>query len=425
MPILCFVTRHSEVVKRSAGLSLMLAALAIGPAWAVLATELVPEAGPMQVGELVAERYDTAHPYIGPGTKEPALILTHEIHLTGATYIAPHFSRFELAEGDYVIVRSPDGRRSWRYEGYGKGELGRTEGFWGIHIPGDRLFVELYSQGTHQAYGYTIDHVARGFAPDVPVIPEAVCGIDDSDWAQCYSGTEPEIYSESRAVARLLINGTARCTGWLVGNEGHLFTNNHCISTPQAAANTDFEFMAEGMCGEFCARGACPGDIVTTMSTLVQTNGTFDYTLLLLDTNPTDTYGFFQLRETGPVEGERIYIPQHPRGEGKQIAVASTHPSDASGFGEIDRVFVNGTATLGTYYADTAGGSSGSPIVGYDDHCVVVLHQGTFGCTGLGNTGNVIDQIIADLGPNLPEAALCSPSEIFSDSFETGDTSRW
>ena len=382
------------------------------------------EHGPIKVGEDVYERYETAHPYFAPRSTEPRLISTQEIHLPGATYVCPHFSRFELAPGDYVIVRSPDGRRSWRYEGYGKGDLGKAEGFWGIHVSGDRAVVELYSQGNGSSYGYTIDRVARGFKPIQP-LPEAICGLDDSEWAQCYTASEPEIYEEGRAVARLLIQGSGLCTGWLVGSEGHLFTNNHCISTAAAAANTNFEFMAEGTCGQTCGQLQCPGNIVTTSSTIVQTNSFLDYTLLLLDTNPTGTYGFMQLRETGPVLDERLYIPQHPAGWGKRIAVLSTDPHDASGFPEVDAIFNNGGRMMGTYYADTQGGSSGSPVLAYEDHCAVVLHSGAFGCAGLGNTGTVIDQIIGDLGANLPASALCSSDLIFNDDFESGDTGAW
>ncbi|MEM7350197.1 MAG: serine protease [Acidobacteriota bacterium] len=381
------------------------------------------ERGPLQVGEVVEQQFDTAHPYSGLGTKGFQRISSQEIHLPGATYVAPHFSRFELAPGDYVIARSPDNRRSWRYERYGKGELGKTDGFWGIHVPGDRMVLELYSRGFNQGFGYTVDRVARGSVSIYPV-PEAICGADDADWAQCYIDTEPEVYEEARAVARLLIQGTGLCTGWLVGDEGHLFTNNHCISTAAAAANTNFEFMAEGACGEFCGQLQCPGDVVTTMSTLIQTNSTMDYTLLLLDTNPTATYGFIQLRETGPVVGERIYIPQHPSGNGKRIALESTDSHDPTGFAQLDQI-LPGAGILGTYYADTSGGSSGSPVLAYDDHCAVILHQGTFGCAGAGNAGNVVDQIITDLGSNLPNSALCSADSIFADGFESGNTNAW
>lgn len=392
---------------------------------------IVQPQGALIVGDILPASYSSPNPYVGLGAGAPTLVYSEEIHLPGATYVAPYFSRFELAPGDYVIVRSPSGHRSWRYENFGKGELGRTEGFWGIHVTGERLVIELYSASGRSAWGYTVDAVARGFAP---LTPEAVCGNDDKENAQCYAGSHPVIYNQSRAVARLLIQGAGLCTGWLVGSEGHLLTNNHCISTASAAMNTNYELMAEGTCPQNCAQLECDGTIVTTTATLVQTSAFLDYTLVQLSVNPTDTYGYFQLRASGPVAGERLYIPQHPGGRGKEIAVVSDNADDQSGFPEVDTVFNNGGRMMATYYGDTEGGSSGSPVVGHSDNCVVVVHAGAFGCSGLGNTGTVVDQVISDLGANVPADAVVSAGQclgsigsenIFADDFESGETTNW
>ena len=408
--------------------TVLIASLLLIPAPADAASCSVDTQGPLQVGDVVETLYETAHPYHAPVTQTHQLVRSEEIHRPGATYLAPHFSRFELAQGDYVIVRSPSGERSWRYEGYGKGDLGRQAGFWGIHILGDRLFVDLYSNGSAGAWGYRIDSVAHGF---VSLSPEAICGVDDKENAQCYQMTDSVLYEQSRAVARLLINGSGLCTGWLVGSEGHLMTNNHCIGDSTAAMNTDFEFMAEGTCGQSCPQLQCDGPIVATTSTLVHTSATLDYTLVQLPVNPTGDYGYFQLRDAGPVLDERLYIPQHPGGRGKEIAVVSTDPNDASGFPEIDAIFSSGPRRIhGTYFGDTEGGSSGSPVVGHADGCVVVVHSGTFGCASLGNTGTVIDQVIDDLGGNAPADAVvtvgdCFGDTLFTDGFESGNTTAW
>ena len=44
-------------------------------------------------------------------------------------------------------------------------------------------------------------------------------------------------YVRAKAVARLLIGGTSACTGWLIGSEGHLLTNEHCIHNASDAAS--------------------------------------------------------------------------------------------------------------------------------------------------------------------------------------------
>ncbi|MCP5103524.1 MAG: PKD domain-containing protein [bacterium] len=56
------------------------------------------------------------------------------------------------------------------------------------------------------------------------------------------------------------------------------------------------------------------------------------------------------------------------------------------------------------YYADTAGGSSGSPVLGYSDNLVVALHH----CANCPNRGVPIPSIISDLGGNIPNDAIGS-----------------
>lgn len=340
---------------------------------------------------------------------EAALVWRQEISWPEASYIAPHFQRFDLPAGAYAIVRSPNGERSWRYTGKGKGDLGVTKGFWGLHIPGDTAVLEVYSRTPLAAGAVIVDSFAHGYpAPRWEISKEsfeagaeALCGADDSEWAKCYEGTT--IYDKSRAVLRLLINGSSACTGWLVGDAGHVLTNEHCVGTSSDAQNTDYEVMAEGSsCTTSCASfGACPGTILATSGTLVKVNASLDYALIQLPVNPTATYGFFQMRNSGAVVDERIYIPGHPSAYGKKLAVRSTHSSDPSGFCEVYNT--NATPCSGGpgdvgYYCDTQGGSSGSPVVGYSDHAVVSLHH----CANCPNRGVPITAVISDLGASLP-----------------------
>ena len=408
--------------------------------------ESLLQQGRLQVGEYVSAAIDSPHPYSGLSTTKHQLVYSREIYHPGATYIAPHFGRFELSKGDYVIVRSPDSSRSWRYEGYGKKELGKqgNGGFWGIHITGERANVELWAQGPTPAYGFTIDRSGRGFTAaemgNEESLTESICTVDDKENAICYETSEAAIYDESKTVVRLFISGGFLCTGWLLGDEGHMMTNEHCITTQTEADNTDYEFMAEGAtCGTDCPQLGCDGTIEATSGTLVQDNVPLDYSLIKLPGNLSSTYGFMQFRETGAVLEERIYSPQYPGGRGKEIAVLSTYPDNPSGFGEADSLTEppcdpsSVVPELG-YWMDTEGGSSGSPVLAYSDNLVVALHhcRGSASC----NIGNpAIDDpnrgvpssaIITDLGANLPNNAIGSSADvIFEDGFESGDTTAW
>jgi hypothetical protein len=402
----------------------------------------------VQVGEEVPGRYETQHPYVGKG-----VVWEQVFHWPEAGYIAIHFSEFDLEKGDCVEISSPDGAFVYRYDEKGKtvktgkkqkkNKVEQISEFWATHIPGDTAIVRLYSKNPNKGgWGFVIDKWVRGYEPgfieavlsglEEEAYLEAICSADDKEWAKCYDGTT--MYTRARAVARLLINGTGACTGWLLGSEGHLMTNNHCIASQSDASNTDYEFMAEGAtCTTSCSSWlACPGTVAATSATLIKTSSTLDYTLVLLPTNVSSTYGYLQLRNALPTVGERIYIPQHPGAKGKQLAVNS----DVDGgyckvYSTNETPCMGGPGDIG-YYADTEGGSSGSPVLGYSDHLVVALHH----CANCPNRGVPIPSIITDLGSSIPANAIGGgggpTTPDFNDAldnndptFSTGGTSGW
>lgn len=402
---------------------------------------------PARAGEYVHEVFQTPHPYPSSGADEPVLTWVDEVIFPGATYISLHFAHLDLADGDFLVVRSPDGSQKWVYERQGRNGLGAADGgFYATHIRGPHAVVELHTAGHASAFGYLIDYYGRGYdryeiemmwaqgigekanIPYPPEDPESLCGADDTREAKCYESTEVDAYETSRAVARLLLNGSSWCTGWLIGNAGHAMTNEHCISSQSQLNSIDFEFMAEGAtCQTNCNFPlACPGVIEASGGTFITDNDSLDYALMIPDTstaNGTDlpaTYGFMKLRQTGAVLNERIYHPQHPAGWGKRIGVESSYPADVAmgGYCYASSVSENpcsgGPGDVG-YWTDTQGGSSGSPVLGYSDNKIVSLHhcRGTAFCNSGNpaqddrNRGVPVPAIIAALGDNIPPGALC------------------
>ena len=65
----------------------------------------------VEVGEEVNTRFETPQPYEGLN----GVIWEQEFHWPKAGYIAIHFSHFDLAQGDYVVISSPDGKYSYTY----------------------------------------------------------------------------------------------------------------------------------------------------------------------------------------------------------------------------------------------------------------------------------------------------------------------
>lgn len=375
-----------------------------------------------EVGEEIIQHYASPHPYAGTENKNGEIVWSEEITSNGASYIAVHFSKVQLSKGDYIVVKSPDSERFWKYVNLSVEP--ESEGLWSVHIYGEKAIIEIHSKNKEGSYGYSIDKIARGYSEiEMKENIESICVEDNSEEAVCYEDTEPAVYDNSRAIARLLINGTNACTGWLIGSDGHLMTNNHCVQNATIANNVTVEFMAEGAdCDTNCQTWfGCPGTIEATSTAIVQTNYVLDYTLLQLPSNVTNTYGFLQLRSGGPVLNERIYIPQHPGAHGKRIALISdTIPGALQvGFTSITSLTEarcrGGNGNDIGYLADTQGGSSGSPVMSYADHSVIALHH----CGGCENLGVASDEIINDLGANLPPNGAVNTNCLNNATFTT------
>jgi len=383
----------------------------------------------VQVGELVSQRFETPHPYNGV----KGVVWEKEFHFPKAGYIALHFSQFDLADGDQLEISSPDGKYKYTFKDKGKdvknkkGKKKQISEFWATHIPGDTAVVKLVGKNKKNAFGFVIDKWARGYErgyidavmsgleEDAKDGIKALCSGDDKEWAKCYDGTT--IHEKSKAVCRLLINGNTACTGWLLGSEGHVMTNEHCIETQTDADNTDYEFMAEGAnCTTDCSSwGACPGTVEASAGTLIKTDYDLDYSLVLLPGNVSGTYGYLQLRDSLPTVGERIYVPQHPSSWGKQIAVNSDADGTYAVVYNTDAPSCHGGPGDIGYYADTEGGSSGAPVIAYNDNLVVALHH----CGTCPNRGVPVTAIITDLGADLPSDAVAggTPSPTYCSAY--------
>ncbi|CAH0477534.1 unnamed protein product [Peronospora belbahrii] len=315
-----------------------------------------------------------------------------------------------------------------------------------------------------------------------------VGAVDESKEAICYRNTQPQMYAKARAVARLMIRNEEEqrsdmsaqvaswvfCTGWLVGRGNYLITNHHCIKDAavrtrqigntahdrkiseavrlgvlSSAANQFSQvnsprpdrthrvveavvgFMAETKCCREVGFMERVGIVEATRVSVVAENPELDYALVRVLTNDSKTdlsqrYGYLRLRATGPINKEHIYIPQHPRGEPKEIAaekdgkpavmeVLPVHSITSLAFVPRESYLRDMEPTV-WYNADTKPGSSGSPVIGRNDNAVVALHRaGTSelapsASTDLFNAGVRIDLIARDLQRRrvLPRDALAS-----------------
>ncbi|GII26078.1 trypsin-like serine peptidase [Planosporangium mesophilum] len=338
----------------------------------------------------------------------------------GASYLKVHFNRLLLLPGDYVTVANAAGTESHRYSGDALRDtadaIGQRAGQWAMSLDGDTAVITLHTRTADPAglrgrlaeLGVGVDRVARGFTAAEREArlaaqrrskaaaarrlaategrQESICSqTSTARDAVCYRTADPVAYARSKAVARLLINGNELCTAWRIGPNNRMITNHHCFTDTYSARSTEVWFNYEcGVCGGF--------DVLRPTKVMgdrvLATDSRLDFTLFTVQNfDSISRFGYLQLDVRAPRAGEELYIPQHPGGDPTQIAVNNrsngncvvTDPS-ADGYG---------TGTDLSYYCDTEGGSSGSPVLARGTNKVIGLHH--FG--GCPNAGVRIDLI--------------------------------
>jgi lysyl endopeptidase len=328
----------------------------------------------------------------------------------GASYVKVHFSRLALLPGDWLTVGDRTGGQSIEYR-FGL----RDE--WAMSVDGDTVVVALHGRlASVLGYGVAIDEVAHGYTDlesarakgvrraqrDAAIRAmhpgprtESVCGGEDGVDAVCYRTSDPVAYSNSRAVARLLINGDELCSAWRVGPGNRMLTNHHCFASTVDARSTEVWFGYEcSVCGGFAVRRP----VKVMADQVLATDATLDYTLFTVQDFPAvQDFGFLSIDNRDPDPGEQLYIAQHPAGAPTVLALSSDE--DRGGNCEVQDRAADGYAarTDVTYLCDTAGGSSGSPVLSRRTNAVVALHH--FG--GCPNAGVRIDLIYRQIASLL------------------------
>lgn len=352
-------------------------------------------------------------------------------HYPQASYVKLHFGRLLLLPGDYVTVSAPNDQESYRYAGPPlspglPGAPSAPSDRWAMSVAGDTAVVELHRIAAPPAdptllnhLGALVDQLAQGYpgpdlstggqaAAELPAeevstagragadLPlrgrtgreESVCGGDQSIDAVCYQSADPMAWTRSQAVARLLINGTELCTGWRIGARNRMITNHHCFD------NSVDAYQAEVWFNYRCVR--CGGTDVLRPTKVwgakvLATNRIYDYTVFTVDRfDLVRRFGYLRLDTRRPERDEELYVPQHPAGQPTKIAGA--RGEKAGNCEVVDPAYDGyGAHTDVSYYCDTQGGSSGSPVLSRVTDKVVALHH--FG--GCPNSGVRADLVYA------------------------------
>ncbi len=311
------------------------------------------------------------------GSTEPVIAWSHVLTHPNATYIAVHFTGFDLAPNDRLVITDREGGQEYTLTDQGRMGAGT---FWARHIKGDTAVLKLIVVNESGGQGFLIDEYVAGDVASGGTA--AICIPDDRENAICYEDTHPTEYARGRAVARLLVGGSGSCTGFLVSSSGHLLTNDHCFyggPTTALVQSTDVEFMAEAPnCNDANFTSGYPG-VMFDGEALISFSGDLDYALIKVRDNPSASYGYIKTEDRAAELGEPIYIPQHPRGRAKELGIYSTDSSDPAGVCSVFSVDEPGCEQrpgpdLG-YYCESEKGSSGSPVLVRSSHKAIALHH--------------------------------------------------
>jgi len=354
--------------------------------------------GRERVGELL--HVDRILGYLGKGPRRETF------RYPGASYVKLHFGRMAMLPGDYLTVSDADGTESYRYDAPGVLETGSVDK-WAMSITGDTAVLEMHRTADVLGVGallgtlgVRVDRVARGFSrteqarrpsgqltrPGATGREESVCGPDTSADAVCYRSADPVAYTKSKAIARLLINGTELCTSWRVGPNNRMLTNNHCFTTSAEAYDSEVWFNYQ------CA--TCRGyDVFQPTkvwgSKVLSTDHVYDYTLFTVDDfGAVQKFGYLTLDTARPAKGQELYVPQHPAGEPTRIAGSLGEKAGNCSVADPNYTGYAAGSDV-SYYCDTEGGSSGSPVISRATNKVVALHH-FGGCPNSGVRGDLL-----------------------------------
>lgn len=304
------------------------------------------------------------------------------------------FRSIQVSGGDQLIVSALDGSRAQVFNSTLKNGIST------MPIPGKSLRLEFRPSNDTSASesgcasskklpSFTIEKLGVGFPSSQFVTKEKICGKEQLVNAQCL---QQELKNQSDAVMRLLIEKDGNgywCSAWLWGNQGHIITNHHCISSQIHVDKTQFQFKVEtpGCEDKKCSPHKCPvGEILYGKDNVdfIRANKALDFAILKISANLAAKfvakYGYLRFRKGEAKPNETFFLVQHPHGGPKVIpAILNTREADTL-IPNLSALFRSTSKTstivnaLG-YMADTEGGSSGSPLIADEDRLVIGLHH--------------------------------------------------
>ncbi|HKV11591.1 MAG TPA: serine protease [Thermoanaerobaculia bacterium] len=327
-----------------------------------------------------------------------------DVASTDAIGLRLHLTSLNLPQGAEIAVYAPselDARSRYLKTGevsdpfidfFRSGSaLKADKGVWTSTVVGDRARIEYFVPAGAEGRNlpFTVDRLQHLYL-------DPVAAVTKSEWEKaagpCHNDVTcfPEWGETAKAVAGIGAIGSNAlfCTGQLLNNQKQDFTPyfltaNHCLESQGEAESVEiFWFYQTSTCG-----GAPPSLSSVPRSrgtSLLSTNSTSDYTLLLIEgaVPPGVTWAGWNAGKVN--DGVDVTAIHHPRGDYKRISfgnkVSGTHFCGTSIINDGNHVKIDWSD------APTEPGSSGSGIFRNDTHQLFgQLHCGPSSCSSESN----------------------------------------
>lgn len=349
----------------------------------IVASASAIDSGPVRIGD----NFDIKVTY-GDGTWSKSAEGFHwqtVISHRGAGFIRLHFSDFDLADGEYVLISDPEGHKALRYEGRGFKNL---KNFWAGTIHSDSVLVEFVTRNlVDKSALFLVDQYSAG-TQSLQAILESCASSPDYENLLC--ATRPSaVLANANKVGHIVFqegSGSYVCTGSLISANSHFLTNEHCMAGAQTQCNTyEVYFDYETSSSQSCTYNYASKGTAYSCDQFLTKNACYDYALCTLSNSPANTYGFLELDPNGvTTTATNLYIIGHPAGYPKKVMGLGNGSNDVNEI-NVDPIFPESCSGGETdseveYEILSQGGSSGSPVFNESTHKVVALHHAGWNC---------------------------------------------
>jgi hypothetical protein len=368
----------------------------------------------------------------------------------GALSLSLGLKQFDLPTGAAFWVHDPDGASvQGPYTAENRNALG---GLWTAVVLGDELVAELHLPAGKEAnLGiHLVNHGYRFFGEREAAagVKRGACNIN----VVCPQGDPWR--NQIRSVARITFTsgaGSFLCTAQLVNNtaENHtpyLLTAQHCIDAldapevaPTIVAYWNYETSA---CDDFFGGSLIQNQSGATLVASYPLGSGSDFALVELDAEPDPSYNVYysgwDAQDAIPNSTTAIH---HPGGDEKSISLDYDPPTITSYFGGVSPGNGNYLRVGDWDEATTEGGSSGGCL--FDDAtglCIGTLSGGYAACgnddpdwygrfarhwAGGGTSGSRLSDWLDPGNTGTLWVGGLDNDRVFSDGFESGNTSAW